>query len=70
MNKYWSRVMIHTIENDIALITQKLPYVSLGEQRLLNKKLKQLKSKLADLKPPKLLDEIYEEREKLYTDVL
>lgn len=54
--------MIHTIENDIALITQKLPYVSLGEQRLLNKKLKQLKSKLAELKPPKL-DEIYEERE-------
>lgn len=61
--------MIHTIENDIALITQKLPYVSLGEQRLLNKKLKQLKSKLAELKPPNL-DEIYEEREKLYTDVL
>lgn len=61
--------MIHTIENDIALITQKLPYVSLGEQRLLNKKLKQLKSKLAELTPPKL-DEIYEEREKLYTDVL
>lgn len=60
--------MIHTIENDIALITQKLPYVNLSEQRLLNKKLKQLKSKLTELKPPKL-DEIYKKREKLYADV-